>query len=136
MSFIFTFLIIFISFSTYANTYNSSDLPDAIICQANSNNQLLQKPFIIHGLKNRPWLDNLDARSEGPIDMDGFLIIINANNGCDNNYEIAIITEDLVALALKLRSQANGIMRFSNSESVCTDSDCNLSESASVICHL
>lgn len=136
MKLILALFFIIISRSIIAQTYTLADLPKSVICQAKSKNEYLKNTFVIENLQGTPFLNNLDARAEGPSDIDSFLTVINANNGCDNNYYIALLTEELVALSKKQKKEVNGVMKFYNSASVCQDEECEYSETATVICYL
>ncbi|HAZ12271.1 MAG: hypothetical protein A2X86_03450 [Bdellovibrionales bacterium GWA2_49_15] len=117
-----------------ARDYTLQDIPNVLKCRAESNNEALAKSFEIRELRSEVWLKDLDARGEGPAEISYFLTTINANNGCDNNYDIAFPTEDLVALNLGVRTEVFGLMKFFNSSSECMDSGCNYAETAIVRC--
>ncbi len=120
--------------SVGAKEYTLKDLPNSLKCKAESTNATLADSFEIADIKGEVWLNSLDARGEGPAEVSYFMTTINANNGCDNNYDIAFPTEDLVSLALGTRKEVVGIMKFFNSDSVCVDKGCEYAETAIVRC--
>ncbi|MBI2520659.1 MAG: hypothetical protein HYV97_09585 [Bdellovibrio sp.] len=117
-----------------AGDYTLKDIPNSLKCKAESKNEALEKGFEIRDMREEVWLKDLDARGEGAAEISYFLTTINANNGCDNNYDLAFPTEDLVALKLGDRKEVVGIMKFYNSSLECVDKGCKYSATAIVRC--
>ena len=127
-------LTVVIALSAGAKEYTVKDFPNSLKCRAESKNDTLRKSFEIADLQGDVWLSDLDARGEGPADVTYFLTTFNANNGCDNNYDVALPTEDLAAIKLGIRKEVVGIMKFYNADSVCVDAGCDLAETAIIRC--
>lgn len=98
----------------------AESFPSVLECTSESGNPVVQsfKLFDLNTTKPRTTLDaSFDIVQDTALEIENNTTYVNANNGCDNSYEFAFFSDELIEFKKGNTTSVTALLRFYNSES-------------------